>query len=237
MPPSKNAAISGENRLLAGLPRKDRERLIAKMERVSLAFGQVLAEPHEPAPYVYFPLSGVVSLITFMIDGLGTEVGIVGDEGMAGISVFLGSGREVGKVFCQVPGEALRMEAKALRKETREGSPLNELLLRYTQALLILVSQSTACNRLHTTEERLSRWLLMTHDRAKADQFAITQEFMADMLGVRRPTVSLVASMLQKAGLIRYSRGKLTVVNRAGLEAASCECYARVKEEYQRLLG
>lgn len=172
-----------------------------------------------------------------MDDGLGTEVGIVGDEGVADISVFLGSGREVGKVFCQVPGEALRMKAKALREETRGGSPLNEILLRYTQALLVLVSQSTACNRLHTTEERLSRWLLMTHDRVRADQFAITQDFMADMLGVRRPTVSLVASTLQKAGLIRYSRGKMTILDRPGLEAAACECYAKVVEEYNRLLG
>ena len=172
-----------------------------------------------------------------MADGLGTEVGIVGSEGVAGISVFLGSGREVGKVFCQVPGEALRMEADALREETRGGSPLNEMLLRYTQALLVLVSQSTACNRLHTAEERLCRWLLMTQDRVGADQFPITQDFMADMLGVRRPTVSLVASTVQRAGLIRYSRGKMKVVDRPGLEAASCECYAKVKEEFNRLLG
>ena len=124
-----------------------------------------------------------------------------------------------------------------MREETKRGSALNEILLRYTQALLVLVSQSTACNRLHTAEERLCRWLLMTHDRVGADQFPITQEFMADMLGVRRPTVSLVASIVQKAGLIRYSRGKITIVDRPGLEAASCECYAKVKEEFNSLLG
>jgi CRP-like cAMP-binding protein len=226
-----------ENRLLAGLTRKEYERLLPKLERVSLEFKQVLAEPHKPASHVYFPVSGVVSLVTYMGDGAGTEVGIVGNEGMAGISVFLGSGREVGRVFCQVSGEALRMEAKALREETKGGSPLNEMLLRYTQALLVLVSQSTACNRLHTVEERLCRWLLMTHDRVEGDHFPITQEFMADMLGVRRPTVSLVASTVQRAGLISYSRGKMKVVDRPGLEAASCECYAKVKEEFHRLLG
>jgi CRP-like cAMP-binding protein len=233
----KDPGIPSENRLLASLPRKDYERLLPKLEPVSLEFKAVLAEPDKPAAYVYFPKNGVVSLITYMADGAGTEVGIVGNEGMAGISIFLGSGREPGKVFCQVPGEALRMKAKALREETRGGSPLNEILLRYTQALLIQVSQSTACNRLHTAEERLCRWLLMTHDRVGADQFQITQDFMADMLGLRRPTVSLVASTVQKAGLIRYSRGKMAIVDRTGLEAASCECYAKVKEEFDRLLG
>jgi CRP-like cAMP-binding protein len=234
---SEGSGVSSENRLLAALPRKDYERLLPKMESVSLDFKAVLAEPDKPAPYVYFPRNGVISLVTYMADGAGTEVGIVGNEGMAGISIFLGSGREVGKVFCQVSGEALRMKANALRAETKGGSPLNELLLRYTQALLIQVSQSTACNRLHTAEERLCRWLLMTHDRVGADHFEITQEFMADMLGVRRPTVSLVASTVQKAGLIKYSRGKMTIVNRLGLEASSCECYSKVKEEFHRLLG
>src|SRR4051794_9445569 len=150
MPLPEGPGTPSENRLLAGIPRKDYERLLPKLEPVSLEFKQVLAEPDTPAPYVYFPKNGVVSLITYMSDGSGTEVGIVGNEGVAGISVFLGSGRETGKVFCQVPGEALRMKARALREETRGGSPLNEMLLRYTQALLILVSQSTACNRLHT---------------------------------------------------------------------------------------
>src|SRR5207253_11293250 len=137
------------------LLRKQYERLPPKLEPVSLEFKQILAEPDEPAPYVYFPKNGVVSLITYMDDGAGTEVGTVGNEGMAGISIFLGSGREPGKVFCQVRGQALRMTAKDLRNETKGGSPLNELLLRYTQALLIQVSQSTACNRLHPAEERL----------------------------------------------------------------------------------
>ena len=182
-------------------------------------------------------MSGVISLVTYMADGLGTEVGIVGKEGMAGISIFLGSGREVGKVFCQVPGEAPAHEGRGAAGRNQEGQPSERNLLRYTQALLILVSQSTACNRLHTAEERLCRWLLMTHDRVGSDQFPITQEFMADMLGVRRPTVSLVASTVQKAGLISYSRGKMKVVDRPGLEAASCECYAKVKEEFHRLLG
>jgi len=233
----RGTATPGENRLLAGLPHEVRERLLPKLEPVSLEFRQVLAGPDGPAPHVYFPTSGVVSLVTYMADGQGAEVGIVGSEGVACVSAFLGGGHEAGRVFCQVPGEALRMEAGALREETRGGGPLSEALLRYAQALLVMVSQSTACNRLHTAEQRLCRWLLMTHDRAGGDQFAITQEFMADMLGVRRPTVSIVASALQEAGLIRYSRGKMTVADRAGLEGAACECYARVRDEFRRLLG
>jgi CRP-like cAMP-binding protein len=151
--------------------------------------------------------------------------------------VFFGTESIPSMALCQVPGEAVRVKAKEFREAVRGGGPLHDLLHRYAHYLLVLSSQSTACNRLHSAEERLCRWLLMTHDRVGGDQFPLTQEFMARMLGVRRPTVSLVASTLQRAGLIQYSRGKVMVLDRPGLESAACECYAVVKKELERLLG
>lgn len=172
-----------------------------------------------------------------MQNGEAVEVATVGNEGMVGLPVFLEAATIPGKAFAQIPGEAWRMSADTFKEQVSPGTPLHELLQRYTQALFNLISQSTACNRLHTVEERACRWLLMTHDRVGSDSFPLTQEFLAQMLGVRRPTVSTVASILQRAGFISYSRGKITILDREGLESASCECYEIIRAEFERLVG
>jgi len=228
--------VEMENWLLAALPRAERARLGAKLEPVYLPLRQPVYDADAPIPHVYFPTNCVLSLVAD-VDGEVVEVGTVGNEGMAGLPVFLGTTTFPGKCFAQVPGDALRMRADALQDEVKGGGALHDRLLKYTHYLLAQATQSAACNRLHSAEERLCRWLLMTRDRVGGDQFPLTQEFMAQMLGVRRATVSLTASALQHAGLIKYSRGKLTVLNREGLEGASCGCYAVVKKELERLLG
>jgi CRP-like cAMP-binding protein len=189
-----------------------------------------------PIPHVYFPTNCVLSMLTD-VDGEAVEVATVGNEGMAGLPVFLGTGTIPSRCFAQVPGDALRMRAAALREEVKGGGALHDVLLKYTHYLLAQATQSAACNRLHSAEERLCRWLLMTQDRVGSDWFPLTQDFMAQMLGVRRATVSLTASALQHAGLIKYSRGKVTVLDREGLEGASCGCYGIVRKELERLLG
>ncbi|MDZ4876468.1 MAG: hypothetical protein CLLPBCKN_005888 [Chroococcidiopsis cubana SAG 39.79] len=234
---SNNPHHAVENQLLASLPREEYERLVANMELVPLTFKQVLYAPNESIQYVYFPKSGVVSLLTLMEDGTAVEVGTVGNEGMVGLPVFLGSNKIPGQALAQIPGEAWRMRVDVFKDKVIPGSALHDLLQRYTQALFNLISQIAACNRIHSVEERFCRWLLMTQDRVGSDEFPLTQEFLSQMLGVRRPTVSLSASVLQKAGLIRYVRGKMTILDREGLEASSCECYMIIKSEFERLLG
>lgn len=226
-----------ENRLLAALPQEEYDRVVAHMETVALEYQQDLYKPNEPIDYVYFPKSGVVSLLTIMQNGEAVEVATVGNEGMVGLPVFLEADSIPGKAFAQIPGDAWRMSADAFKEQVSPGSPLHDLLQRYTQALFNQIAQSAACNRLHSVEERACRWLLMTHDRVGEDFFPLTQEFLAHMLGVRRPTVSTVASILQKAGFISYSRGKITILNREGLESASCECYEIIRAEFERLVG
>jgi CRP-like cAMP-binding protein len=227
---------SAQNRILAALPPKELKRLEPKVEAVSLEFKQPVYEPGEPIRHVYFPTSGVVSLVTVMSDDQPVEIATVGREGMVGLPVFLEAGEIPGRAFCQVPGAALRMEAEAFKVEAQWGGGLTSLLLRYTQALFNQVAQSAACNRTHTVEERCARWLLMTQDRVGEDRFPLTQEFMAMMLGVRRATVNVAAGILQRAGFITYMRGRITVLDRPGLESASCECYAKVQSEFDRLL-
>lgn len=226
-----------ENRLLAALPKEEYERLVANMEGVSLKLKQSVYEPNELIEYVYFVKNGVVSLLTVMEDGREVEVATVGNEGMVGLPVFLGSDKIPGKAFSQVPGDALRMKADVFKDKVTPGSPLHDLLQRYTQALFNLIAQGSACNSLHSVEERMCRWLLMTQDRVGQDEFPLTQEFLSKMLSVRRPTVSMTASILQKAGLICYSRGKITILDREGLEASSCECYGIITAEFDRLVG
>jgi CRP-like cAMP-binding protein len=226
-----------ENRLLAALPRKEYERLLPKLENASLSYKESLYEADKPIEYVYFINSGVVSLIVIMEGGAIVEVGTIGNEGMVGISVFLGANTIPGKAIVQVPGDGMRMKSGTLRNEAKNGGPLHNVLRRYTQALLNQIAQSAACNRTHSIEQRCARWLLMTHDSVRSDEFLLTQEFLSLMLGVRRPSVSTVANKLQKAGLIRYSRGRITIVDRQGLESVSCECYRIIKEEYDRLLN
>jgi CRP-like cAMP-binding protein len=179
----------------------------------------------------------VISIHAKLRDGLAIEIAAIGNEGMTGLEIFLGGEHTPTSVFCQVPGRTGRIGADAFRQVVRESAPLTSLLLRYTQASLTQISQSAVCNRAHSIDERCARWLLMTHDQVPGDRFELTQEFLAEMLGVRRPSVSVAASILQRAGLIRYSRGLVEVVDRAGLESAACECYGVIAREYERLIG
>ncbi len=225
------------NKILAALPREEYERLVPNLETISLSFKQLIYQPNEPIEYVSFINRGVISVINVMQDGGALEVATVGNEGMVGIPVLLGADQVPAETFVQVPGEALRMKVDVFKSEVSPSSPLHTRLLRYTQTLINQIAQSAACNRLHSVEQRTCRWLLMTQDRVDSDEFPMTQEFLVLMLGVRRASVSEVAATVQKAGLIRYHRGKVTVLDRKGLEATSCECYEVVNKEYKRLLG
>lgn len=226
-----------ENRLLAALPPSESDRIIAYMEFVSLDFKQLLYERNQPIEYVYFVTHGVGSMLTVMENGMAVEVATVGNEGMVGLPVFLGADSIPGECFVQVPGDGWRMRVDLFRAHVTPGSPLHELLQRYTQALFNQIAQSAACNRLHSIEERLCRWLLMTADRVEANSFPLTQEFLSLMLGVNRSSVSLTASILQRAGLISYIRGQVTILDRSSLEATSCECYRIVQQEFERLFN
>ena len=228
--------VRGENRLLAALPRDEYDWLLTQLQKVSLPLKDILYEANGPIPHVFFPLNGVVSLV-IMEGGFTLELGTIGNEGMVGTPVFLGAESSPTRAISQVPGEALRMETKVFQEEMQLGGPLYGLVQRYTQAMINQISQSTVCNHRHSVQKRMCRWLLMSHDRVGTDEFQLTQEFLAQMLGVRRPTVTAVAGILQKAGLISYHRGKLTILDRKGLEAASCECYEVVAKELDRLLG
>ncbi|HZS15518.1 MAG TPA: Crp/Fnr family transcriptional regulator [Candidatus Dormibacteraeota bacterium] len=205
------------------------------MTPVELAIKTVLFEPGQRIDAVHFPVDGVVSLVTALEDGAIVEVATVGNEGIVGVPLLPGGSLAV-RAISQVAGRALRMDAAAFLAELGRSGPLTELVRRYVQALFGQISQAAACNRLHSNEERLSRWLLMSHDRVGVDEFAITHEFLGQMLGSRRATVTLSAGILQAAGLIRYHRGLVTVVDRSGLEAVSCECYGVIKDELDRVI-
>lgn len=225
------------NRLLDALPSAELERLLPRLERRRLAIREVVVEVGEPIAQVCFPLSGVVSLVTPMLDGSYVEVTTVGNEGMVGVPVFLGARSATVRAFSQVPGEALMLDADAFRSEAGDRGALHALIQRYTQALFGQIAQVAGCNRLHSNEERCARWLLMSHDRVGADDFPMTHEFLSQMLGVRRATVTLVALALQKAELIRYTHGRMTILDREGLEALACECYAVIKTELDAVVG
>jgi CRP-like cAMP-binding protein len=225
------------NNLLAALPQQEYERLLPNLEPVSLSIKQVLYEPNEPIEYAYFPNSGATSLLNLMQDGQTIEAATVGKEGMIGVPLLLGTNQIPLQVIVQIPGDGLRMKADVFKAQVYGGCPLHTLLLRYTQTLMNQISQTAACNRLHSVEARCCRWLLMTQDRVESDSFPLTQEFLSYMLGVRRASVSEVAAALQKLGLIDYHRGQITIRDRKGLEAAACECYQSTQQEFKRLLG
>jgi CRP-like cAMP-binding protein len=225
------------NRLLAALPRAEYLRLLPYLEPVSLAYRQSLYDAHTPIPYVWFIEQGVVSLGRITQEGTLVEISVIGTEGMVGLPLLLGIESVPSQALVQIPGAGLRMPATVFRREVRAGSPLHDLLHRYTQTLVNQMAQGMVCDRLHSTAQRCARWLLMTHDRVDSDRFPLTQAFLAQMLGVRRASVGTVAGRLQKAGLIRYSRGVITILDRPGLEAAACECYRIIEAEYDRLLG
>ena len=231
------ASPQAVNRLLAALPDADYQRLIPHLKRVELSFKQVLHEVGEPIEYVYFPHRGIVSLLSTMADGSMVEVGLVGNEGIAGIPATLGDNIATTIAIVQVPGSGMRMKASVLKTEFGRGGSLQSLLLRYIQALYAFVSQNAACNRLHYLDGRLARWLLLVCDRVESKELPLTHEFIGQMLGVRRAGVTEAANTLQQAGLIRCTRGKITILNRQELEAASCECYEIIQGEFARLLG
>src|SRR5712691_293765 len=225
------------NQLLELLPNGEWERVQASLHLIPIKPHDMLQRPGETMRDVYFPLSGVISLMTPMEDGSAVETATIGNEGMAGIHAFLGGGAlGNAQAMGQVPGEALRMNADHFRAELEEDGKLRQVMLAYSQALFAQISQRVACNAVHAIPERSARWLLECHDRAGSDRFMLTQEFRADMLGVRRPSVTVAARTLQAAGIIQYERGRITVMDRPGLEEASCECYRVVKDEYRRLV-
>ena len=225
-------------RLLARLAPADYQELLPRLEPIAYERGTVVHEADAPLPFVYFPHTSVCSIIRIMADGRRVEVGTTGHEGMVGLPVFLGAETTPFQCVVQIPGSAWRMHAGTLREAVTRSAALRSLLQRYTQYLYDQTAQSVACNRLHSIDERCARWLLMTHDRVGlVDRFALTQEFLAVMLGVRRASVSLAAEALQRDGRIRYHRGSITVVDRAGLESAACECYGSDRADYERLLG
>ena len=223
------------NRLLAALPADELERMTPHLESIPLKLSEVLFAPDERIEYVYFPVDCIVSLLTNLEDGEGMEVGLVGREGMAGISVPLGAEKASKVATVQRAGHALRMKAARLKQEFDRRETLHDLLLQYTHALMSQISQSVVCNVRHRAPGRFARWILMFQDRAETDELFLTHEFMAHMLGVRRSTVGEIAEDLQATGLISYQRGHVRILNRHGLIELTCECYPVVKEEFDRL--
>lgn len=226
-----------KNHLLAALPQDDFLRLEAKLEFVSLNLGDVLYESGEQMDYVYFPTSVIVSLLYIMENGSTAEIGLVGNEGLVGVALFMGGGTMPNRAIVQSAGEAVKLKAGNLQAEFSRGGVFQILLLRYTQAFMTQISQTAVCNRLHSIEEQLCRWLLLNHDRLQSDTLVMTQELIANMLGVRREGVTIAAGNLQDKKLISYVRGTITILDRKGLETSVCECYQVVKTEYDRLLG
>jgi CRP-like cAMP-binding protein len=226
-----------ENRLLAALPGEEYERLRPHLEQVSFDLGEVIYESGGHLDYIYFPTTAIISLLYMMEDGSSAEMGLTGNEGVVGIALFMGGGTMPNRAVVQSAGGAIRLKAKALQVEFALGSKFQYLLLRYTQALITQISQTAVCNRLHSVEQQLSRWLLLSHDRVQADEIIMTQELIADMLGVRREGVTVAAGRLQDAGAISYVRGHIKILDRQKLEAMACECYKVVRDEFDRLLS
>jgi CRP-like cAMP-binding protein len=216
------------NSILQSLPRKDGQRLFARHDHVDLTYGDVLCEPGKPLLHVYFPNDGIISLLTPVEQHSNVEVGMVGNEGMAGLALLLGVDVSPVKMLVQGDGTALRIKANAFRLEVKRNPTLLRELNLYLYRFMVQVAQTAGCNRFHETDQRLARWLLMTHDRVRADEFQLTHEFLAQMLGTRRAGITLAAGMLQKKNLIHYSRGRIIVVDRKGLERAACKCYRAV---------
>lgn len=225
-----------KNQLLASLTGEEFERLLPHLKHVPLTLKETLCQAGDTMKYAYFPLSGMISMLSIQVDGASVEVGVIGSDGMLGLPIFLGSGISPNQAIVQVADGAMRVKANILRNEFKRAGPMQALLLRYTQAFFTQVSQSAACNRLHSLDQRLCRWLLVVHDRMESDHFRLTQEFISHMLGMRRAGVSEAAYILQQAELISYNHGKIHILHRKGLESRSCECYQIVKDMSARLL-
>lgn len=230
--------MSTHNRLLKAMPQALFEKLAPALKGVPLQLGDCLHEPGEAIRHLYFPLNCALSITIMMSDGTTAETGLVGNREVLGVNAFMG-GRETTQTtyIVQIAGEALKIDASILLEEFDSNKTLRDVMLRYTQAFIAQISQTTACNGLHKIDQRLARWLLEVHDRVEGDELALTQEFMANMLGVRRAGVTQTAQKLREQGLIRYNRGHVHILDRAGLEHFSCECFQTLKEEYDRLLG
>ena len=226
-----------QNHLLAALPTAEFEALAAHLELVPMRLGQMLYEPGGQLQHAYFPTTSIVSLHYVMESGASAETAGVGNEGMVGVSLFMGGDTTPSSAVVQTAGHAYRLERRLLKQEFERGGLLQKLLLRYTQALLTQMAQTAVCNRHHSLEQQLCRWLLLTLDRLPSNELVMTQELVASMLGVRREGITVAAGDLQRAGYISYRRGHIAVLNRSGLEASSCECYAVVKKELNRLLS
>jgi CRP-like cAMP-binding protein len=224
------------NHLLGALPSADLQRWLPQLEVVEMPLGHVLYESGRTLSHVYFPTTAIVSLLYVMENGASAEIAVVGNEGVVGISLFMGGESTPSRAVVQSAGQGLRLRAHLIKQEFEQAGPAMHLLLRYTQALITQMAQTAVCNRHHSLDQQLCRWLLLSLDRLQSNELVMTQELIANMLGVRREGVTEGALKLQKIGLIRYSRGRITVLDRPGLENRTCECYAVVKKEYDRLL-
>jgi CRP-like cAMP-binding protein len=225
-----------KNRLLAALPEAEWQRWLPQLELVEMPLGEVLYESGGTLSHVYFPTTAIVSLLYVMENGASAEIAVVGNEGLVGVSLFMGGESTPSRAVVQSAGQGIRLEAQSMKNEFNRAGPTLHLLLRYTQALITQMAQTAVCNRHHSVDQQLCRWLLLSLDRLEGDELVMTQELIANMLGVRREGVTEAALKLQEAGLISYARGHITVLGRAGLEKRTCECYAVVKKEYDRLL-
>lgn len=237
--PSPAAAIHdapANNHLRAALNGPAANRLFPHLELVAMQLGEVLYESGDRMRYAYFPIDSIVSLLYILKNGASTEIAVVGNEGLVGIALFMGGESTPSRAVVQSAGHGYRLRVRRLKEEFDRGGPLNRLLLRYTQALMTQITQTAVCNRHHTVVQQLARWLLLSLDRLPSDTLSMTQELIANMLGVRREGVTEAAGSLQRANLIRYSRGRITVIDRPGLEEAVCECYEVVRREFRRLL-
>jgi len=232
----ENSTQPSQNHLLGALAPAEAQRWLPLLESVDMPLGSVLYESGGTLSHVYFPTTAIVSLLYVMSNGASAEIAVVGNEGIVGISLFMGGESTPSRAVVQSAGRGFRLNANTMKEEFNRAGAVLHLLLRYTQALITQMAQTAVCNRHHTLDQQLCRWLLLSLDRLDSNQLVMTQELIANMLGVRREGVTEGALKLQRAGLIRYARGHITVLNRAGLERRTCECYAVVKKEYERLL-
>jgi CRP-like cAMP-binding protein len=226
-----------DNCLFAALPQEDAARLLPHLEPRTWALGDVLYDPERAPAFLYFPTTAMVSLVYTLANGLTGEMGVVGREGVVGVALFMGGASTTSQALIQSAGSGFRLRAAVMHEEFQRGGAFHKLLLRYTQALLTQIAQTAVCNRLHAIEQRLCRWLLLTQDRVPPGEVRMTHEFIGQMLAARRESITLVALRLQAAGVIRYTQGHITIVDRQGLEARVCECYEVVQNEFVRLLG
>jgi CRP-like cAMP-binding protein len=224
------------NQILAAIPQSEYLRIAPYLEQVSFSSGQILQELDEPIKEVYFPYQAMISLVSIMSDGSITEIGLVGNEGMVGLPVILGGDSIINRSIVQISGAGVKLPTRILQEEFQRGETLQRLLLLYTQALLTQVAQTAACNSQHSIKQRLARWLLSVQDCVLSNELLLTQEFIGQMLGIRRSGVTVAAKMLQQAGIIRYNRGHITIIDQKRLEETACECYLLVHKEFQRLL-